>query len=162
MSIPAYRYELFSPSESVEIALASIFESQGILARTRFVSKTDTTPRVDLQFVLGAPVHRHILNPSNGNAQAQPFDAWQYNLLATIVTERTQNGNQHVELIGKTRYNLQYFRLLDTFTSVVCPYHSITSIEEVGQQDSVDDANNIQMTQLTFRGVLNIRESAWN
>lgn len=160
MSTP-YRYELFSPAEGAEAALFQIFSAQGIPAQKRFETRTNDTPRVELQFVLGAPVHRHVLDTDNINAQAQPFDAWQYQLLATITTERTRNGNQHVPLIGKTRYNLQYFRLLETFTDIVAPYHAITSIEEVNQLDSVDDPNNLQMTQLTFRGILNIRESAW-
>lgn len=162
MSTPAYRYELFSPAESVEDALFAIFSAQGIPAQKRFETKTNTTPRVDLQVVLGAPIHRHVLNLTNSNAQAQPFDAWQYQLLATITTNRSENGNQHVPLIGKTRWNLQYFRLLSTLTSAVAPYHAITSIEEAGQMDSVDDPTNLQSTQLTFRGIMNIRESAWN
>jgi len=86
---------------------------------------------------------------------------WLYTLTATVVTERTQNGSQHVPLIGKTRYALQYYRLQQTLTAAASPYHTLTSIDEVGQQDTVDDAGNLQMSQLTFRGMLNIRDSSW-
>lgn len=159
----AQQYQLFSPAESVEDAIYQIFLSQGIPAQKRFETRTNDTPRVEIQFILGEAIHKKILSViPNGSAQSQPDDAWQFQLLTTVVTNRTTNGSQHVPLIQKTRYNLQYTRLVSTFTATLSPYHSITNIGQVGQQDSVDDEGNLQMSQITFRGVLNIREDAWN
>lgn len=161
MSTPTYQHQLFE-LERMETALGSILESQGMTVHTRFGSDTDTTPRVELVMSIAAPEgHRFLLNPRNSFAPAQPFDSWSYTLAATIVTERTRNGDHHVPLIGKVRYNLQYFRLIDTLTAAVSPFHTLTSIDETGQQDSVDDEKNLQLSQITFRGVMNIRESAW-
>ncbi len=164
MSAPQFQWQLFSPAESVEDALFQIFTAQGIPAQKRFETKTNTTPRVELQMIvdLQTSLAKKIIDANNHNEQAQPDSAWPFTLLTTVVTNRTENGNQHVPLIAKSRWNLQYFRLIQTFTTTVAPYHSITNIREMGaQQDSVDDPNNLQMSQLTFRGVLNIRESAW-
>lgn len=162
MISPALAYQMFAPAQGIETALQTLFRSQGINAHRSFDKDIEDTPRVELQVILGAPAGRYLLNAiPNGNAQYQPFNSWQYNLVSTVVTERTQNGDEHAGLIGRTRYALQYFRLVTSLTTTIAPYHTLTSIEEVGQLDSVDDAGNLQMSAITFRGVLNIRDSAW-
>lgn len=160
MSVAQSESQLFE-LERVEDALYRIFLQQGIPAQKRFESQTNETPYVELQLVIDRPVHQKQRNANNAFAAAQPFDSWAYTLTATVNTERTQNGSQHVTLIGKTRLALQYYRLLTTLNETVSPYHTLTSIVEVGQQDSVDNSGNLQMSQLTFRGILNIRENAW-
>lgn len=163
MSTPAQEYLLFTPGESVENALAVILRAAtNTPVYTRFESDVNTTPRIELVLTLTEPTgNSYLRNPGNAAGQAQPFNSWQYTLAATVVTNRTTNGNQHVQLIGKTRYALQYFKLISSFTSEICPYHSITSIKEAGQVDAVADTDNCQLSTINFTGVLNIRDSAW-
>lgn len=161
----ADEWKLFALDEFEE-NLATLLRAQipmPVTIHTRFTSDTKSTPRVELELNVGKPQgHQYIRNPGNANGWAQPFDAWLYDLTATIVTERTQNGEYHIPTIGRVRYNLQYFRLLQTLTLAVSPYHTLTTIaESAPQTDSIDDAGNLQTTMLTFSGIMNIRESVW-
>lgn len=151
-------FALDSLGENLAILLGA--QIQPIRVDTKFSSDTEKSPRVELELTIGAPEgHVHIRYPGS---QWQPYDAWIYDLTATIVTERTQNGSLHASTIGRVRYAFQYFRLLQSLTTAVSPYHTLTTIaESQPQQDSVDDVGNLQMTKLTFSGVMNIRENAW-
>lgn len=160
---PEQEYQLFTPCESVEEALAIILRAAtGVPVYTRFESEVESTARIECVLSLTEPVgNSFVRNPGNASSQAQPFNAWGFTLAATIVTNRTTNGSQHVQLIGKTRYALQYFKLISSFTSAICPYHSITSIAETGQVDAVADTDNCQLSTINFKGILNIRYNAW-
>jgi len=74
---------------------------------------------------------------------------------------RKTNGNQHNPLVGLVRWCFQQYRLIETWTEAISPYHSITSIREAGEQDTVENDDNTDTTNLVFIGLCNIRADAW-
>ena len=161
--------ELFE-LERIEKSLGMILANEcGVQIQTRWTTVVDETPRIELVYRTGSPVGRYNgYAGQNSFGPAQPFNAWSYELDASIITTRTgPDAAQHVPLIGKVRWLLNYRTLCgypghpSPLTEEISPYHTITSCDEVAQLDSVDDENSLQIAKITFRGIINIRDSAW-
>lgn len=125
-------------------------------------TKVASTPRVDIFMTAGTNEGRRFLsNPNNAWSGAQFYDTWNARFEVDIVTNRGTNPEETRKLIGIVRYNFQTARLLDTWTEVVSPYHSITSMVEVAEQAEVENEDNTDTVRLVFEGLVNIRADAW-
>ncbi len=150
-------YEL----DRVELAFFQILQNQGIPSqRTRDVD-TNVTPRVEL--ALETEVVQGRRHNIGGIFQSQflPYNTWLFKLGVTVVTNREQNGDNHLPLMGLARSILQMFALKDTFTQQLCPTHEIIDIREEGCPTSVWNEGGCDISSMTFAGMFAIRESAW-
>jgi len=157
----AQLYEL----DRIESAFKSIIQShlsvpcQSLKKREL---KVDQTPRVEIVFnAIQNKDQRYLRFTDNAFAPAQPLNAWDYTLQLTVVTNRSQNGNQHQTITGIIRWCLQYYRLLQTWDTSVAPFHVITSIQEAQVENDVESDEDCDRERLTFFGMCNIRDSAW-
>jgi len=148
--------------DSVEGELKRILEAvvgSNVQVLKKRETVTDITPRVELVLTAqGNNSQRWILNPGQENASLQPFNVWNYQLSATIVTNRETNGSQHAEIVGKVRGTLQKYKL-----NLVWDWPLHTIIEIVGAPDelSVSDEENCDETKMNFTGMLSIKDGAW-
>ncbi len=120
---------------------------------------TDITPRVELVLAAqGNQLHKNIINAGESNAVFQAFDVWNYQLSATVVTNRETNGSQHSEICGKVRRELQMYRLAQTWAAVL---HTVIECIEGAIELSVSEQENCDQTKMNFNGMLSIRSGAW-
>jgi hypothetical protein len=125
-------------------------------------ASTDQTPRVEIFMTAETNEGRRFLaDPFNASSTAQPYDTWNARFEIDVVTNRETNREEARKLIGLVRYNFQLFRLIETWTENVSPYHSITSMIEVGEQAEIDNEDNTDTTRVVFEGLVNIRADAW-
>lgn len=157
-------YQLFEldlvEAQFKAIILAAVSsQAQPIQVLMKGETQTNDTPRVELVLETQQnQEHRYILNPQ-AQPRFQPRDVWFFKLSATVVTNREENGVLHLQLIGKTRLALQFYKLAPVFIE---PLHSIIDIGEAPIQLSVETVGNLQSTKMNFAGQLCIRQSAWD
>jgi len=159
MSIASYQLYDFDAAEQTwyEILTAAIPPPvQGLRSR---MSNTNDTPRWEIVLQTQAiGTHKHILNPSQPLTQFQPDDVWQYQLTFAVSTNRADNGDQHAIIVAKGRQALQFYKLAQSWNNDV---FTITDSKEQPLVKSVDDTGNIDVSTLTFTGMLCIRDGAW-
>lgn len=167
MPAPQYQYQLYE-LDRIEAALKSMLALQvssatapvQVLMKRETVS--DVTPRVELVLkTQQITSQRFLLNPAKPDMRYQPLNTWQFILTATVVTNRSTNGDQHLPLCGKVRYGLQMYRLLETWPEDVDPYHFITDIQEAPIELEIENDENLDRTVMNFTGMLGIKDSAW-
>lgn len=167
MSSPAqYEYQLFE-LDRVERAFKSIIANavstpsvpvQVLMKREKV---TTNTPRVELVLeTKQVQGQRKILNPA-APAQFQPLNTWFYNLSASVITNRSTNGSQHETLCGIVRLNLQLYKLAQTWTLELAPYHTIIDSQEQAIDLAVESDGDLDTTKMNFAGMLCIRDGAW-
>jgi len=146
----------------VEDALVTILNGKGITANGKRSTAKRKTPCVELNLQTQAVQGQRFTRfPSVPSALVQPYDTWTYELKVQCFTDRTVNGTYHPELVGRVRALLQYGWLTLTFTETVSPYHSITDIRESSAPTDFLSDDNLDVTELTFTGMLNVRAEAW-
>lgn len=153
----SHLYEL----DRVELAFFQILMNQGIPAqRTRDID-TNVTPRVEL--ALETEIVQGWRRNITGITQSQflPYNTWTFKLGVAVVTNREQNGDSHLPLMGLARWNMQMNTLLQTWTPQICPTHVMIDIREEGCPTSVWDESGLDISTMTFAGMFQIRESAW-
>ncbi len=150
-------YEL----DRVEFAFFQILQNQGIPSQHTRDVDTNITPRVEL--ALETEVVQGQRHNIGGLYQSQflPYNTWTFKLGVTIVTNREQNGDNHLPLMGLARWNMQMNTLLQTWTPQICPTHVIIDIREEGCPTSVWNEGGCDISSMTFAGMFAIRESAW-
>lgn len=148
--------------DRVELSFYKILINQGLPAQHSRDNDTNVTPRIELQMTTEEnPFHMHI--PTG--AQTSQFlvrDVWDFVLTSTIVTNREQNGDSHIPLIGLARWNMQMAQMLNLWTREISPIYVIIDIREASGSPDVWNDGGCDMTKLTFGGMFQIRESAWN
>ncbi len=148
--------------DAVEDALVTILNAAEVRTNGRRSTEKRVTPCCEI--ALNTKVvqgQRFLRFPTIQNALVQPFNTWMFTLDCEIYTDRTANGSEHAMTVAKTRGALQYYSLTTTLTPTVCPYHSITDIRETNVENDTDEPTNLDITRLTFEGMLNIRDTAW-
>lgn len=151
--------------DRVEEAFKAILEDQVGLS-VQSVKKRDiekaTTPRLEIVLTLLQNQGRRFLRQSGSlNALAMPLDTWDFTLQVTVVTHHGDPEQDHQKIAGLVRWSLQYYRLIQTWTTAVAPYHSITDIREAQVDNEVINEEGCDYERLTFAGMCNIRDSAW-
>ena len=157
----SYDWQVYN-LDAVEDAIVQILRGPLANVYGRRSTENQTTPCVAVILQVGTPEGKRFIRfPENKNAIVQPLNTWNFELKAQVITNRTNNGDQHGTICGKVRALLQYAWLTLTFTESVAPYHSITDIRESGAPSDFIDDDNLDVTELTFTGMLNIRDNAW-
>jgi len=146
----------------VEKAFCQILTGFGIKAFPKRSIQTRTTPCVEVNLQTnGVQGQRYLRFPLIGTDLVQPYNANKFTLTCSVYSERIENGTYHAQLVARVRAYLQYYWLTITFTETVSPYHAITEIREADCPSDISQDDNLDITQLTFTGVLNIRDNAW-
>lgn len=123
---------------------------------------TAKTPRIDIFFTAQTNEgRRYLTNSGNAWSGAQYYDTWNARFEVDVVTNRKTNPAENRKLIGLVRFNFQTGTLIDTWTELVSPYHSITSMIEAAEQCETDNEDNTDTTRLVFEGLVNVRADAW-
>lgn len=150
-------YEL----DRAERAFFDILIAQGLPAQRSRDLDTNTTPRIELEFTPQVSQNwRHYLQGEK-TTQYLPWNTWDFELSCVIVTNREQNGDSHVPLVGLTRWNWQMSQIKTTWTPLLCPTHRIVDIRESEAPLSVWNDGGLDMTELSFAGIVTIPENAW-
>jgi hypothetical protein len=148
---------------NIEPGIATLIASQtGIASVSRFGKPLLTTPRIEVSLDPGAVSgHAHIHLGST-----LIYDTWDYSLTFRVVTKRggrgLDNGNtdaDHANARAKIRTAMLYATAL--LTSEVMPYHQLVTADEAGTTPSVDAGEDVDASELSYRGVLGIRSDAW-
>lgn len=151
-------------TDAVERALVQILTGFSIKAYPKRSTLKRSTPCVELsletQGVQGKRFKR-FETMGSGSDLIQPYNTWTFNLKCTVITERSENGEQHGKICGQVRAYLQYGWLTVTFTPTVSPYHAITEIREAISIPATVPDDNLDATEITFTGMLNVRDNAW-
>lgn len=170
MPAPTYPYQNYE-FDRVESAFKSILlpQAQAVASQSRVYIKrekeTIDTPRVEL--VLKTQQSRLQRAPANlftmptPDMRWLPLITWDFVLTATVVTNRSDNGEFHLPLCGVTRYAFQMYRLLATWLDSYDPYHGILDIYEAPIELAISEDENLDMTSMNFAGMLCIKNSSW-
>lgn len=146
----------------VEKAFCTILTGLGIKAFQKRSIEKRTTPAVEVRLETnGVQGGQFVRFPNARHSQVQPFVNFFFTLNVAAISERISNGISHAELVARTRAYLQYYWLTNTFTETVSPYHSITEIREIDSPSDIAPDDNLDITQLTFTGIFNIRDTSW-
>jgi hypothetical protein len=148
--------------DQVEKAFCTILNGLGVKAFQKRSIEKRTTPSVEVRLETnGTQGGQFVRFPHARFSQVQPFSNFIFTLNVAAISERTENGTSHAELVARTRAYLQYYWLTLTFTETVSPYHSITEIREIDSPSDIAPEDNLDITQLTFTGIFNIRDTSW-
>lgn len=159
--IAATESQLFELDRIPE-AFAAILTAQGVNASYNRGRNVDKTPRVEIAMTAGTNEGRRFLrNRGNGWSGAQPYNTWAARFEVDVTTNRTTNWEEHRKLVGIVRYNFQLYRLIETWTEAVAPFHSISSMIEEDEQMEISSEDNTDTTRLVFTGLVNIRDDSW-
>jgi hypothetical protein len=113
-----------------------------------------STPRVELQVVMGSPLG-HVY-PTGSKVL---FDAYNGSLNATVVTDRINNKVSHSVFAGKVQSilsDLSYFN-----TGSILPYHLLSRMDLRGSAVSLETEQNNDLTNIGFEFQIWIRPDAW-
>jgi len=148
--------------DQVEKAFCTILNGLGLKTFPKRSTETRTTPCVEISLVTnGVQGHRNNRFPEIKNDLVQPYSDYLYTLTCAVYTERQENGDAHARTVARTRAYLQYYWLTDTFTKPFSPYHATTDIREEESPNDIAPDDKLDITQLTFTGILSIRDEAW-
>jgi len=146
----------------VERAFCTILTGFGLKAFPKRSIQKRTTPSVELNLQTNAiQGQRYIRFRLIGSDLVQPYNTYKYTLTCDVYSERVENGTYHAQMVARVRAYFQYYWLTETFTETVSPYHAITEIRESDCSSDISQEDNLDVTQITFTGTLNIRDNAW-
>jgi hypothetical protein len=146
---------IFDFENAVMSASYEVLTTAGIVTVDRQRDSDEkTTPRVELQAIMGAPTgHVHISGSQNF------LDSYSVTLQAYVVTERSINNSEH-----NTIRNTVIEKLTDgnnMNSGSLMPYHHITICDFGGSQVSTDQESNYDMTGITFNLQVWVKPSVW-
>lgn len=147
--------------DRVELAFYQLLVNQGLPAQHTRDLSTNVTPRIELQLSTDQIINHWRIATGDTQSQFMVRDAWNFTLASTVVTNREQNGDSHIPLIGLARWNMQMAQMLNLWTLALCPTHQIIDIREESGSPEVWDEGGCDYTKLTFTGMFNIRPTAW-
>jgi hypothetical protein len=113
-----------------------------------------STPRVELQGVMGAPTGHVKLSGSMAY-----HDAWNATMNIIVVTERTNNPTFHNEFTGKVIAHLSDASQLNSGSNM--PYHYVARSDFMGSSPSVEAEDNKDVSSLTFALSVWVKPTAW-
>lgn len=97
---------LFEFELQIEAAAVAVLTAAGVPAFAERNAADQSTPRVEVKLVMGAPTgHRYSPTGAQFSPSQTLPDAWHAQLALTTVTNRrtADNGSRHDELLGKSR-----------------------------------------------------------
>lgn len=112
--------------------------------------------RIELKLTLGAetgqcfPLHE----------AAAPPNAWEYTLLCRVVTTRRKGSRkEHAAIRAKVRVAMLY--MSGNLTATELPYHQLVTVKHDGTDPHIETDNEQDISDMTFTGVVAVRDSAW-
>jgi hypothetical protein len=112
--------------------------------------------RIELKLTLGPetgqcfPLHEATALPN----------AWEYSLLCRVVTTRRKGSRKEHSLIrAKIRVALLY--VSEALTATELPYHQLVQVSHSGTDPHIESDNEQDVSDLSFTGVVAVRDSAW-
>lgn len=120
-------------------------------------SETAKTPRIDLKAVIGA-VHGQRKLLTSGR---EMFNVWNGQLQTTAVTNRTseRRSEAHNRMLGEIRARCQRFAILpewNKYSEAIL----LMDIREDGTEDSVEDSNDLDKTQINWQILFSLDPAA--
>lgn len=114
-------------------------------------------PRVDIQLALGQATG-HFRPAPDGTLWR---DAWAYRLTLGLCTERdTEDPRRHGLFRARIRMIMQYGSgKIDDPT--LFPYHVLSQVMDAGTAPSVVSADDCDLSELSYSGVVSVRKGAW-
>ena len=160
MSIASWQLYDFDAAEQTWYDLLSLAIPAPVQGLRSRMTTTDKTPRWEIVLqTQPETTQKFILNPSASQTQLQPGNVWFYQLSFAVTTNRETNGGQHAELVARGREALQFYKLSQSWNNTV---FTITDSLEQPLVKSFDNESNLDVSTLTFTGMLCIRNGAWN
>jgi hypothetical protein len=149
--------ELFDPESAVEGAFKHIFYRRKMPAFGQRELKDLPTPRLDLQFELGAATgHRGF-----DRRKRAWLDAWAFQLTIGIATEVNPKHPDGDHAIWRARVRITSQYAAEELTPALLPFHTLTQIQEAGTTDTVTTTDDCHISEVRFTGIVSIRSSAW-
>lgn len=151
--------QLYDFETAIEGAWKTLLTDYGAAAFTQREYADLPDLRIDIQFALGAAQgHRRRYSGSHW------LDAYHYRLTLGIVTPRkirnVEQTTLHATYRAKCRIFAQYASgMLDD--DELLPYHTLTQIQEDGTAPAVVSADDCDVSEIAFKGIVSIRDSAW-
>lgn len=154
MSIPFE--EIYKLEEHLEAGFMQILQPCTEFVYSSRDPQTLKSPRLEVKAVSGGVYdkHAHVFMPG----QDQMYDTWEGQMFITVVTNRTTDipTNIHTQLIGKMRYRMTLPMVRRAWANDIV---IITDVREQGTEDSFVDANDIDITVISFYTLFNINTS---
>lgn len=143
----------YAIEDAVEAAIFSVLAAAGF---SPFIQRTKSqlvTPRVEVQFVLGAS-REHMVNVLGVNRN----DAWDGVLRTRIVTDRTNNATDHRTYRANVRATLSNISLI---TSSNLPDHEIRRMQESGTPLEISDQHDQDISEVQWALVVAVKFPSW-
>lgn len=123
---------------------------------------TNNTPRVEILLITQPTQNqRFLLNQPFTDVRMQPLNTWLYELTLNVVCNREQNGSQLVSIRGNARAAMQWCYLWPFIGIDVLPLHGLVNIQEQPMNLGVENIGDLDMSKLSFYGLVSIRNQAW-
>lgn len=155
--MPASNIEtIYQIEEALETGIKSILDNSASLTTYRQRStSTVATPFADIQISGTSCVGKQYKTSANGFNWPIDFNA---TLSVTVTTNRQENDASHYAYLGKVR---RYLYDLTEWNSSRFPYLQIVSVGEVGSSPSIVPDERFDATDISFRIMFVIRDTAW-
>ncbi len=149
-------YTLFAYEEAIEPVWKSILTAApfSLNAQVQFSDGDRAYPLTEVQLRNATPTGQKFIY----QGRALP-NTWKGTLVFRHSTVRGKNSNLQGSMLGKTRSATQ--QCFSLVTSSNLPYHAIDRMSESGLHRGVDADNRLDVSELSFEIVFNIRENAW-
>ena len=136
---------------AIEDAVSSLLTTAGLATATQRDTGELSTPRAEVQFVLGSMRSDTITGDSTDGFYYDGFDG---QLQGAVITTRSVDGSNHSTNVGKARYEL---RNRGAFTSSVLPNHVINDIVLTASSVNIESELNLDVTTDTYSIALRFR-----
>jgi hypothetical protein len=148
-------YELLQFEDSIESAVVSVLNANGLTAVRQRGNTSLATPRVEVRMITGAAEEHY-----GYDAAGEPFvNFWHATIQLAIVTNRSRNDASHTTYRGKCRWLMQRLALFNT--DVLLPYHTIERILESGTSPEIQPDENHDASVVSFAVDFCIRNDAY-
>lgn len=114
-----------------------------------------STPRVELQYVVGQPIGSYYISSS-----VAEYNAWNCQLTALVVTDRATNPTSHSRYVATVRNLLGDYRNINNQTTSM-PHHMIVKSNNVNTQVTIEGNLDLDLSAVVFDQVVYIRPDAW-
>lgn|GEM_PF-1749358 len=146
--------DIYDYETAIETAVKTLLTDNGITAVRQRDTAELATPRVDVQFAVGAGEdHSHVFR----NGEQRP-DIFNGNLRLQVVTSRNQNDTNHGTFRAKVREAIYKWR--DSLNPILA-YHAVLKVLESGTVPDIVEDQDQDVSIVNFNIVFCVRADAW-
>jgi len=151
-------FQIEGHAETAFVAILTAAVSNPELCYRSRTIRIQGTPALEVKVLAGEPNrdHEHIFQNEVNSA----YDTYVGELQVTIKTNRSTDAQtpSHTQMLGKVRALLNRSKLMQTFES---PVLLLIDCWEQGTIDSEEDADNLDLSTLSWFLMLQIKPSVW-